>query len=93
MTKLMLTEEERTIVDIVIHGRKEEKLPEKLPVDFIIDNRICYLLYEKMGEKLESKYGREELERILNKAENMQFTTDEVYKIAEHFKNNNINYV
>jgi dTMP kinase len=89
----MLTEEERTIVDIVIHGRKEEKLPEKLPVDFIIDNRICYLLYEKMGEKLESKYGREELERVLNKAESMQFTTDEVYKIAEHFKNNNINYV
>ncbi|RLB05259.1 MAG: hypothetical protein DRG59_09275, partial [Deltaproteobacteria bacterium] len=93
MAKLMLTEEERAIVDIVNPEKSEKKLPEKLPVDFIVNNRICYLLYEKMGEELESKYGHEKLERVRKKAENMQFSTDEVYKLAEHFKNNDINYV
>ena len=93
MTKLMLTEEERAIIEVVNPERKEKKLPEKLPVDFIINNKICYLLYEQMGEELESKYGPEELGRVRKKAENMQFATEEAYKLAEHFKNNNIHYV
>lgn len=93
MAKLMLTEEERAIVEVVNPEKNEKKLPKKLPVDFIIKNRICYLLYEQMGEELESKYGHEELEQIRKKAENMRFATEEAYKLAEHFKNNGINYV
>ena len=93
MVKLFLSKEERNIVDILNPEKSEKKLPASLPVDFIISNNICYLLYDKMGKKLESKFGPEELERLHNKAECMKFLTDEVYKLAEHFKNNNINYV
>jgi len=89
----MLSEEERAIVDIINLEKKENRLPENLPVDFIINNRICYLLYEQMGKELESKFDREKLKRVSKKAENMKFSTEAAYKLAEHFKNNNINYV
>ena len=93
MVKLLLTEEERAIVDILNPGKRESELPEKLPVDFIINNRVCYLLYEKLGEQLELHFGHDELERIREKAEGMKILMNEASKLSKIFKSNNIDFV
>ncbi len=93
MVKLLLTEEERAIVDILNPGKRESELPDKLPVDFIINNRVCYLLYEKLGEQLELHFGPYELERIREKAESMKILIDEASKLSKIFKSNNIDFV
>ena len=93
MVKLLLTEEERAIVDILNPGKRESELPDKLPVDFIINNRVCYLLYEKLGEQLELHLGPYELERIREKAESMKILMDEASKLSKIFKSNNIDFV
>ena len=93
MVKLLLSKEERAIVNILNPEKSEKKLPESLPVDFIINNNICYLLYEKMGEKLESEFGSKELERIREKAESMKLLMDEAYNVSKIFEDNNIDFV
>jgi dTMP kinase len=93
MVKLLLSEEERAIVDILNLEKNEKKLPAKLPSDFIINNRICYLLYEKVGEELECKFSPKELEQIREKAENMNFLVKEAYNLSKIFKSNNIDFV
>jgi len=93
MPKLMLSKEERAIVDILNPRKRESELPEKLPVDFIINNRICYLLYEKVGEEFEYKFSPKELEQISEKAENMNFLVKEAYNLSKIFKSNNIDFV
>ena len=93
MPKLMLSKEERAIVDILNPRKRESELPEKLPVDFIINNRICYLLYEKVGEEFEYKFSPKELEQISEKAENMNFLVKEAYSLSKIFKSNNIDFV
>ena len=93
MSKLLLSKEERSIIDIFDPGKSEYQLPETLPVDFIIDNRLCYSLYNKVGAELESKYDSEDLDRIRRKAKSMEFSVNEVRNIAKAFEENDINYV
>ncbi|MCK4349131.1 MAG: hypothetical protein KAW47_11000 [Thermoplasmatales archaeon] len=93
MSKLVLSKEERSIIDIFGPGKSEYQLPETLPVDFIIDNRLCYSLYNKVGAELESKYDSEDLDRIRRKAKSMEFSVNEVSNIAKAFEENGINFV
>lgn len=93
MADMMLSEDERVIVDIVNPWKNERELPEVLPIDFIINNRICYLIYEKVGEKLKPNFGPEELERIREKAESMKLLMDEASTLSKIFKSNNIDFV
>ncbi len=93
MVKLLLSKEERSIIDIFDPGKSEYQLPETLPVDFIIDNRLCFSLYNKVGAELESKYDPEDLERIRRKAKSMGFSVNELRKVAKAFEENGINYV
>jgi len=93
MAKLMLSEEERAIVDILNPEKTEEKLPEKLPVDFIINNNICYRLYNKVGSELDSKYNSEELEPMYRKAKYMEFSIAELRNVSKAFEENGINFV
>jgi dTMP kinase len=91
MAKLMLSGAERSIIDIFDPGKSEYQLPETLPVDFIVDNRLCFSLYNKVGSELESKYNSEDLERIRRKAKSMEFSVNEVRNIAKVFEENGIN--
>lgn len=93
MGKLFLSEEERTIVDIVNPEKSDKKLPESLPVDFIINNNICYLLYNKVGSELESRYNSDELEPIYRKAKYMDFSINELRDVSKAFEENGINFV
>jgi len=93
MVELLLSEEERSIIDIFNPGKSEYQLPETLPVDFIVDNRLCLLLYSKVGSELESKYNFEDLERIRRKAKSMGFSVNELRTVAKTFEENGINYV
>lgn len=93
MVKLLLSKEERSIVDIFDPGKSEYPLPETLPVDFIIDNRLCFLLYSKVSSELETKYDSEDSERIRRKAKSMEFSVNELQKASKAFKENGINYV
>ena len=93
MVKLLLTEEERAIVDILNPRKRKSELPEKLPVDFIINNRICYLFYNKVGSKLDSKYKSEELEPIYRKARYMEASINELQNITKVLEENDIDFV
>ena len=93
MSKLLLSKEERNIIDIFDPGKSEYPLPETLPVDFIVDNRLCHSLYNKVGAELESKYDSEDLERIRRKAKSMEFSVNELRNVAKAFEENGINYV
>lgn len=93
MAKLMLSEEERAIVDILNPEKTEKKLPEKLPVDFIINNNICYRLYNKVGSELDSKYNSEELEPMYRKAKYMEFSIAELRNVSKAFEEKGINFV
>lgn len=93
MVKLHLSEAERSIIDIFDPRKSECSLPETLPVDFIVDNRLCYSLYNKVGAELETKYDSEALERIRRKAKSMEFSVNELRNVAKAFEENGINFV
>ena len=92
MTKLLLSKEERCIVDIFDPGKREYRMPETLPFDFIIDNRLCFSLYNKVGSELESKFNPDELERVRRKAKSMEYSVNELRAVAKAFEENGINY-
>jgi len=92
MVELLLSDEERNIINIFNPKKSEYQLPETLPVDFIVDNRLCLLLYSKVGSELESKYDFEDLERIHMKAKSMEFSVNEAQNIAKAFEKNGINF-
>ena len=93
MVKLLLSEEERKIVDIFHPAKSDYRFPETLPVDFIIDNKLCLSLYKKLGSKLDSKYDSEELEQIYRMSKYMKSAIDELYIISRAFEENGIDYV
>lgn len=88
MVKLMLNEDERAIVDIVSSGKTVKNTPKRVPIDFVIDNGICYLFYKKVGDRLDSK----ELEQIHDKVEETRLLIDEVHNLSKIFKENNISF-
>jgi thymidylate kinase len=93
MVKLLLSKEERAIVDILNPEKNEGKLPDSLPVDFIINNRVCYSLYGKMGENFESNFDPEELEPIYRKAKFVAASINELQSIDKALEENDINFV
>ena len=93
MVKLLLSKEERNIVDIFNPTESEYQLPETLPIDFIIDNKLCLSLYKKLGPELESKFSSGELDRIWRKAKYMDSTINELHIISRAFEKNGIDYL
>lgn len=93
MTELFLSTEERNILDIVNPTKTKYLLPETLPVDFIIDNKLCYPLYSKIGSELDSKYKSEDLERTYRKANYMRFSIAELRNVSKAFEEKGINFV
>lgn len=93
MVKLLLSKEERNIVDIFNPTECEYQLPETLPVDFIIDNKLCLSLYKQLGPELESKFSLDELEQIWRKAKYMDSTINELHIISRAFEKNGIDYL
>ena len=93
MVKLLLSKEERNIVDIFNPTECEYQLPEMLPVDFIIDNKLCLSLYNRVGSELDSKYDSEKLEQIYRKAKYMKSSIDELHVISKAFEENGINFI
>gem|GEM_PF-615991 len=66
---------------------------KKLPIDFIIKNKISYLFYEKTRFIFESRQEKEKkLELIYNKHEQVKCLIEEVYNLSNLFKNNNIDF-
>ena len=92
MIKPMLSDEERNIVDIFNPKKKEYQLPETLPVDFIINNRLCFSFYNRVGSELNSKYKSKELEPIYKKVKYVETSIDELRRIHETFEENDINF-
>lgn len=88
MVKLMLNDDERAIVDIVSSEKTVKKLPERIPIDFVINNGICYLFYKKVGDMLDSK----DLEQIHEKVEETKLLIEEVYNLSKIFKEHNIGF-
>ena len=93
MAELSLTAEERNIIDIFNPNKTEYQLPQTLPVDFIISNKLCFSLYSKIGSELDSKYTSEELERIYRKAKYMEFSIAELRNVSKAFEENGIDFV
>lgn len=93
MVKLLLSKEERKIVDIFDPYKSKYQLPETLPVDFIIDNKLCLSLYKKLGPELESKFSSDESNRIWRKARYMDSTINELHIISRAFEENGIDYL
>lgn len=88
MVNLMLNEDELAIVDIVGSEKSVKKLPERVPIDFVINNGICYLFYKKVGDRLDSN----ELEQIQDKVEETRLLIEEVHNLSKIFKENNISF-
>ena len=93
MVKLLLNEEERKIVDIFNPTAREYQLPETLPVDFIIDNKLCLSLYKRHSSEFDSKSDSQELEQIWRKAKYMDSTINELHIISRAFEKNGIDYL
>ena len=93
MVKLLLNEEERKVVDIFNPAKSEYQLPKTLPVDFIIDNKLCLSLYKKHSSEFDSKFDCQELERIWRKAKYLNATIGEVHIISKAFEENGIDHV
>ena len=93
MTELLLSEEERKIIDIFHPVTSEYPLPKTLPVDFILNNKLCLSLYNKLCREFESKFDSQELERIWRKATYLNATIDELYVISRLFEEKRINHV
>ncbi len=93
MGKLLLSKEKRNIVDIFNPDKSEYQLPENLPVDFIINNNLCFSLYNKVCSELASKFNSEELEPICRKAKSMEFSINELHIISRAFEEKGINHL
>ena len=93
MVKLLLNEEERKIVDIFNPTAREYQLPETLPVDFIIANKLCLSLYKKLVRESNSKFDSQELDQIWRKAKYMESSIDELHIISKAFEENGIDHV
>ena len=93
MVELMLNDDERKIVGIFNPNNEEYQIPDALPVDFIIKNKLCLSLYKNLGTELESKFSPDELDRIWRKARYMDSTIDELHIISKAFEETGINYL
>ncbi len=93
MAELSLTAEERKIIDIFNPNKTEYQLPEILPVDFIINNKLCFSLYSKIGSKLDSKFESKEIDQISKKARYMEFSIAELQNVSKAFEENGIDFV
>ena len=93
MVKLFLSKEERNIVGIFQPNKSEYQLPETLPVDFIVANKLCLSLYKQLGPELESKFSLDELDQIWRKARYMDSTINELHSISRAFEENGIDYL
>lgn len=93
MAELSLTAEERKIIDIFNPNKTEYQLPETLPVDFIISNKLCFSLYSKIGSELDSKYKSEEIDQVCRKARYMEFSIAELRNVSKAFEENGIDFV
>ena len=89
----MLNDDERKIVDIFNPNNGKYQIPDALPVDFIIKNKLCLSLYKNLGTELESKFSPDELDRIWRKARYMDSTIDELHIISKAFEETGINYL
>ena len=93
MVDLMLDDDECKIVGIFNPNDEEYQIPDALPVDFILKNKLCLSLYNNIGTELESKFSSDELDRIWRKARYMESTIDELHIISKAFEENGIDYL
>jgi len=88
MVKLLLNENEKIIINIVSLEKSLKNLPERVPFDFMINNRICYLFYKKVGDRLSSK----QLKQIHDKVEETRLLIDEIHNLSKIFREHNISF-
>ena len=86
MVKLLLNENEKIIINIVSSEKSLKNLPKRIPFDFMINNRICYLFYKKVGDRLDST----ELKQIHDKVEETRLLIDEIHNLSKIFREHNI---
>lgn len=89
MVSLLLNKDERTVVDVVSSEKGTKKHLKNIPIDFMINNKICYLFNEKKGFEIGSK----ELEQIQKEVEETRLLMDEMHKLSNIFKENKIGFV
>jgi len=93
MVEVVLDDNERKIVNIFNINKKDSHIPESLPVDFIVRNKLCLSLYKNYGGKFESKFSSNELEQIWKKAGYMDSTINELHIISKAFEENDVDYL
>ena len=89
MVNLLLNKDEHIVVDIITSEKGIKEHPENIPIDFMINNKVCYLFNEKKGFEIGSK----ELEQIQKEVEETKLLIDEMHKLSDIFKENKIGFV
>lgn len=89
MVNLLLNKDERAVVDIISSDKGTEKPLIKIPYNFMISNKVCYLFNEKKGLQINSK----ELDQIQKEVEETRLLIDEIRMLSNIFKENGIGFV
>ena len=93
MVRLLLDEAERNIVDMFNPKKSKYQLSETLPVNFIINNKLCLSLYSEFCREFDSNFDSQELEQIWRKARYMISSIDELHIISKAFEENGVDHV
>ncbi len=93
MNKSNLAISELKIIALLTDSSDDIELPDVLPVNFIVENKLCLFLYQNYRDVFERKYDNEELASIWRKAENMHYTLDELKAVSSKFEEHSIDYL